>query len=516
MKSKIKSHLYLAPASLAKFIQSQKIFVVLFVALTLGACTEKDPKPENALIANAGADQQVKVMDTVALDGRGSSDKANQTLTFKWEITKKPVNSTAQLTGATSAQPTFIADASGDFEIQLTVSNGSETGTDKVLVVAAQLQPVVIEKDITIPTVLEDRIANPDFPDYIVSKDVAVKSQLTLHPGVVIAYARDARFTIADKGGVLIAKGIPERKIRFIGQQPVKGFWSGIMLNSTSSGNILEYAEILHAGSQTMLDNTKMALAMFIESQAAIKNCLFSANDGYGLFIQEGAILREFSTNTFTSNSQAGIRLPADYVSILDQASVFTGGNGRNVVEVIGAFLGNPNVKEEVTWKGFTDKTPYRLMNRIAVRTGWKLNPGVTIEVTGDAAIIINEEAYLIAKGTETNKIKFTGSTNTAAFWSGILVHSQNQQNLIQYAEITNAGSIPLVSSEAANLALYGDNARMTVKNTRIAGSGGYGIWVGYGSLINGDYADSNVFENNKSGAVYGQLIENGRTAPKK
>ncbi|MGV3601371.1 MAG: right-handed parallel beta-helix repeat-containing protein [Dyadobacter fermentans] len=374
-------------------------------------------------------------------------------------------------------------------------------------------QPVLIDKDFTTATVLEDRIENPEFPDYIVTKDVAVKSQLTLHPGVVIAFARDTRFTVADEGGVLISKGTVDRKVRLIGQQTLKGFWSGVMINSASSGNVLEYTEIMHAGSQTMLDNTKMAVAMFIESQVTFKNCIFSNNDGYGLFVQEGAVIREFAANAFTSNTQAGIRLPSDQVALLDQASVFDGDNGRNIVEVIGAFLGNPNVKEEVVWKGFNDQTPYRLMNTIAVRTGWKLSPGVTIEVAGDGAIIINEEGYLHAKGTENSKIKFTGSAITTAHWSGILVHSQNQQNLIQYAEISNGGSVPLVSSENANLALYGDNARMTIKNTRISGSGGYGIWIGYGSILNADHLESNVFENNRLGAVFGQFVKNGRQA---
>jgi hypothetical protein len=247
-----------------------------------------------------------------------------------------------------------------------------------------------------------------------------------------------------------------------------------------------------------MLNNTKMGMAMSGNSQMAIKNTLFAQNDGYGLYVYGGGILREFSANTFTANTEAGIILDAESVHKLDAATRFTGDNGRNVVEVVGDYVGNnTSSSTELTWTGFADKTPYRVLRTLMVRSGWKLNPGVTIQVARDMSIIIDESGYVNAQGTTAQPIRFTGISNTAAYWRGMLVHSGSTQNQIVNAEISNAGSVAIVSGKRANLALYGDEAAISVRNTRISGSGGYGILASYGTTLNSDAVTTNTFENN-------------------
>ncbi len=57
--------------------------------------------------ADAGADQAVRVNDTVHLDGSSSSDADGDTLTFKWSFTSMPAGSSAALSSATAVNPTF-------------------------------------------------------------------------------------------------------------------------------------------------------------------------------------------------------------------------------------------------------------------------------------------------------------------------------------------------------------------------------------------------------------------------
>lgn len=481
---------------------SEKVLLFCLVAaLLVTSCKKTEPQPTDPLTANAGPDQPVQVGQLVTLDGSASRDGQGSVLTYQWALTAKPAKSAVALTAPTTARPTFTPDEVGEYEITLTVSNGSATSTDKVLVMASVAQPVTIDKDITVKTLLEDRILNPNLPDYIVPKNIAVKHELTINPGVVIAFERDVTFSVSD-GSMLVAKGTADKKIRFIGVNQTKGYWAGIMLNSQSNANVMEHVEVLHAGSKIMFDNKKVGMALFKYSQIALENVLFAQNDGYGLYVYSEAILRDFATNTFSNNSEAGILLSTENVAKLDAASVFTSGNGRNVVEINTEFIGDNVSKDEITWGGFADKTPYRLLKSVAVRTGWKLNPGVTIEVARDESIIINEHAYLLAKGTANQKITFTGAGNAAAYWQGILSHSASNQNSIEYAEIKNAGSKTIISGTRANLALYGDNATMTVKHTRISGSGGYGIWVGYGSTLNDDAPTSNTFDGNAQATI--------------
>ena len=349
-------------------------------------------------------------------------------------------------------------------------------------------QPLTLDNDITVKTLLTDRVSDPSLPDYLVLRSLAVKAELTVAPGVVIAFERDVRFSINDDGGILIARGTTDKKIRFLGVNQTKGYWEGIMLFSKSNANVMEWVEVLHAGSRPMLDNTKMGMALFKQSQMAFSNTLFSQNDGYGLYVYDEAILREFLANKFTNNTDAGIVLPAESVAKLDASSQFTGTNGHNTVDVKGEYIGNNSTQStEVSWAGFADKTPYRLLRRLQVRSGWKLSPGVTIEADRDVSIIVDESGYLNAVGTPAQKITFIGVTNAAASWTGIRCHSASGRNRIENADILNAGSVPIISTKRASLALYGANATMALRSVRIAGSGGHGIYVGFQSVLNVD-----------------------------
>lgn len=461
------------------------------------ACKEKPEEvtPAGSVTAKAGADQSVQVGQVVTLDGSGSTDSDSKPLTYQWAILRKPAKSTVTLSDATSFKPTFKPDEVGEYELELTVTSPNGKGTDKVLVTASVAEPLAISANITVKTTLVDRIANPDLPDYIVTKNIDVNHELTINPGVVIAFERDVRMNVNDNGGLLIAKGEAANKIKFVGVQKTKGYWVGLALYSGSNANVLEYVEVSHAGSRAIYSTTKAALYFSggSKAQMAIKNTAFTDNDGYGIYVYEGGILREFAENGFRNNTEAGILLDAANVAKLDYFSTFKGNNGRNVVEVTPSVLKGAS---EIVWAGFADKAPYRLTGEFAVETGWKINPGVTVEMNRDAVIRINK-SYLSAKGTTKDKIIFTSADGSAAYWRGIICYSNDSKNQLENAEVRNGGSIALVSGKKANIALWGTNATMSIKNSKISGSGGYGVFVGYGSSVNADLATANTFETN-------------------
>jgi len=81
------------------------------------------PPPNRPPVANAGTTRVVTADSTVNLDGRGSSDADGDAITFHWEITLRPANSTAALTGADTATPSFFADLGGPYGLRLTVTD---------------------------------------------------------------------------------------------------------------------------------------------------------------------------------------------------------------------------------------------------------------------------------------------------------------------------------------------------------------------------------------------------------
>jgi hypothetical protein len=93
--------------------------------------------------ANAGYAQSTEIGRTVTLNGALSNDpNANPApLTYSWAVTQVPAQSaigTASLTGASSATPSFVPDAAGNYQLALTVSNGTATASDTVSVAAYQ------------------------------------------------------------------------------------------------------------------------------------------------------------------------------------------------------------------------------------------------------------------------------------------------------------------------------------------------------------------------------------------
>jgi MYXO-CTERM domain-containing protein len=90
-------------------------------------------------VADAGPDQSVTAGATVRLDGTGSADPDGDGLLFSWVLTSKPGGSVASLSSASTANPSFVADLSGSYSVQLTVSDGeSYSSPDTVVVTASE------------------------------------------------------------------------------------------------------------------------------------------------------------------------------------------------------------------------------------------------------------------------------------------------------------------------------------------------------------------------------------------
>jgi hypothetical protein len=79
--------------------------------------------------ANAGAAQSVAVGAVVTLDGSASRADVGRTLTYGWTLTTRPAGSSANLSSATAAKPTFTADVAGTFVASLIVSDGRVNST---------------------------------------------------------------------------------------------------------------------------------------------------------------------------------------------------------------------------------------------------------------------------------------------------------------------------------------------------------------------------------------------------
>jgi len=77
----------------------------------------------SAPVSNAGTAQAVTGTGTVTLSGSGT-DANGDTMTYKWYLTSKPINSVATLANSTTATPTFTPDIVGIYVATLIVNDG--------------------------------------------------------------------------------------------------------------------------------------------------------------------------------------------------------------------------------------------------------------------------------------------------------------------------------------------------------------------------------------------------------
>lgn len=96
-----------------------------------------------APVANAGVAQNVVAGSAVTLDGSASSDANSDPLTYAWTLTSKPAGSTAALSSAISAKPTFTADVAGTYVATLIVNDGKVSSSSKTIsVVVADVKKI--------------------------------------------------------------------------------------------------------------------------------------------------------------------------------------------------------------------------------------------------------------------------------------------------------------------------------------------------------------------------------------
>ncbi|ASK34569.1 hypothetical protein CEK62_09320 [Alcanivorax sp. N3-2A] len=91
-----------------------------------------------APVADAGGDQSIVEGATLTLDGSNSRDADGDLLSYQWQFVSKPTGSAAELSDDAVVAPSFVADVAGSFVLELTVSDGSLSSSDRTTVTAVQ------------------------------------------------------------------------------------------------------------------------------------------------------------------------------------------------------------------------------------------------------------------------------------------------------------------------------------------------------------------------------------------
>jgi len=125
-----------------KRINNQLINYVLPIQINLEAISAGSPNLSPT--AYAGADFNGAVGALATLDGTGSSDPDGDELTYEWSIVSAPTDSALtdeDLVNRFTAEPSFVPDVTGEFQVELSISDGEDSDVDSVIVTVIENLP---------------------------------------------------------------------------------------------------------------------------------------------------------------------------------------------------------------------------------------------------------------------------------------------------------------------------------------------------------------------------------------
>ena len=412
-------------------------------------------------------------------------------------------------------------------------------------------------------------------------EDVTVNSAatLTLSPGTVLkATSGGIDLKVA---GSLVARGTAAQPIvftstrddRFAGDtngdgtssSPAPGDWGQILLQSTSTGNVLEHCRVAHGGAINITGT--VANLRTETADLSFTECTFEASRQHGLYAL--AVPLEVADNVFVNNLGSGVYFddltgatPPVPVSVTSNVFLNNGqsglvfndlaaavdlqvtsnrfedmgaaaasldlinlsgqvlfganvalGNGVNGVDLRGSVAGALTLD----WSQ-QDDLPFRLVNDLDVATTavLTLSPGTIIKGDGGGRDI-DVDGSLIAIGTVAQPIVFTsirddrfgGDTNGDADatgpsrgeWGQIYFKTTSTGNVLDHCVVAYGGATN-IGGTVANVRT--DTAQLTLTHSTLEQSRQYGF---YALRSDVDLTGNTLANNAFSGAFYENLV---------
>lgn len=138
--------------------------------------------------------------------------------------------------------------------------------------------------------------------------------------------------------------------------------------------------------------------------------------------------------------------------------------------------------------ENINDGVDYIIDCVVSVEVDLKIMPGVVVEFTDAAGMIVRTDGSINAIGSQIEPVILTGSTKTKGSWKGILSYSLSVKNQFDYVTIDYAGDAGLNGSgDEGSLIIFRD-AYFRLNNVTITNGSSYGISsisTGYNLEIN-------------------------------
>ena len=363
---------------------------------------------------------------------------------------------------------------------------------------AIQVQLLGGASNVIDATVDQDRtfgnlFADPNEPDYYIDRSISVTGDISIEPGVTIAYEAGAALTVQTDGSINLV-GTAQEPVVLTGTTEAAGTWIGVNIFSNNPRNEIRFAQIAFAGNR-LGSGQQVAANVYVQSGASLSISDTSITDGraYGMAAETGAMITEFARNSFARNEEAPMRIPANLVGAIDADSTFVGGNTNEYIEVFPS-----SIEDDAEWNG--QDAPYRFDGAPTIDAAVVILPGFTAEFEANAELRVSADGSISAVGTADNKITFRGAVEAPGTWRSINVFSFNPLNELTHCVVAHAGG-SLGSGQNGSACVYiQSSGALSLTNSRIEDSGSLGLMAEQGASIL-EFA-ANEFVSNTDAAV--------------
>ncbi len=340
--------------------------------------------------------------------------------------------------------------------------------------------PVVIVEPIELPcdyfevnpnAVLAD---NPDAPiDYIIDCNMNIPDDVTIEPGVTIAFNQSAGFKVLSSGS-LNAVGTGSSLITFTSTNNQRGWWGNIEYLSTNQNNKMSHALIEYGGA-----NVNGALSINNNASLELTNSVIQQSSEAGLYIDTRGITGSdearidavtLQGNTYTQNKNP-VSLPFYMVGNLDAGDDYSG-NDEDKVLIHSRQLRGVSVTMNAL------NVPYRSTGRLHISIGetgpshLTITPGVELEMAaGSNFIVFGGANYLTAVGTENEKIVIRGASEIPGSWENIIFNRSGPAdlNILEHVDISHARGDINNNGGAMNLDFINNALKLTLNHVHFS-----------------------------------------------
>lgn len=320
---------------------------------------------------------------------------------------------------------------------------------------------------------------NPNAPiDYVIDCVMNITDNVTIEPGVTIAFTKTSSGLFVGGEGSLSAVGTADNPITFTGTEQQKGWWGGIFIGNDNANNKISHAIIEYAGGTNIGSGTGgiyggVTVSAFANLELTNSTIRHSAEAGLGVAMMGGDAYgqpdmianNKFENNIYTDNL-IPVRIPAYLAGKLGKNDTYSG-NEIDKINISGGRIRQVQAEWQKT------EVPYWVSSNINIRgslseshnTRLTIEAGTTVEM-GGGLIFAVWDGYnaLTAVGTASEPIVFRGEDPVAGAWGRFQFRqSTSPHNRMEHVNISHAGGGSY--DEAMHLNLHNNTLSITLDN---------------------------------------------------